>query len=267
VRDSLFSVKPIFRVEDDLFDRAKRQKPRASSYLLLNIPPGDASVYVGMNKFLFVAISVAVLFLFGCEQQPAAPSGGQPASSPSPVPTTTPAVTPSPLSTPSPESPTNPAATPGLTPATSPEATPSATPTPVQPATPESTSAATPDSTPAGTPDSTPPVPATTPSGIAPSPSSSPSAAESETRPTLSSQSANEYLQSYDAYISDFKTAYRAMKQGDMTKYQSVIQRAQELQTKSERLGGELNPEEEQRFANYLNKKANELSEFASQNH
>ena len=85
-------------------------------------------------------------------------------------------------------------------------------------------------------------------------------------RPTLSSQSANEYLQSYDDYISDFKSAYKAMKEGDMTKYRSVIQRAQELQTKSAKLGGELNPEEEQRFANYLNKKANELAQFASQN-
>lgn len=56
------------------------------------------------------------------------------------------------------------------------------------------------------------------------------------------------------------------MKEGDMTKYQSVIQRAYELRTKSEKLGGELNPEEEQRFANYLNRKANELAQFASQN-
>jgi flagellin-specific chaperone FliS len=82
----------------------------------------------------------------------------------------------------------------------------------------------------------------------------------------LSSRSANEYLQSYDAYISDFKTAYTAMKQGDVTKYQTVIQRVQELQTKSDKLSGELNPEEEQRFADYLNKKANELAQFASQN-
>jgi len=74
-------------------------------------------------------------------------------------------------------------------------------------------------------------------------------------------------LQSYDAYITDFKTAYHAMKKGDMTKYRTVIQRAQELQQKSENLAGELNPEEEKRFANYLNKKANELSQFASENH
>ncbi len=82
----------------------------------------------------------------------------------------------------------------------------------------------------------------------------------------FSSQPANEYLQSYDAYISDFKMAYHAMKQGDMTKYQNVILRAHELQTKGEKLGGELSPDEEKRFADYLNKKADELAQFASQN-
>ena len=74
-------------------------------------------------------------------------------------------------------------------------------------------------------------------------------------------------MQSYDTYISDFKTAYHAMKQGDMTKYQTVIRRALELQSKSDKLAGELNPEEEQRFADYLSKKENELAEFTSQNH
>ena len=82
----------------------------------------------------------------------------------------------------------------------------------------------------------------------------------------MSSQPANEYLKSYDAYINDFETAYQAMKQGDMSKYQIVIQRARELQTKGEKLGGELSPDEEKRFADYLNKKADELAQFASQN-
>ena len=82
----------------------------------------------------------------------------------------------------------------------------------------------------------------------------------------MSSQSANDYLESYDAYIRDFKSAYKAMKQGDVSKYKSVIRSAIELQTKSEKLGGELNPEEQKRFANYLQKKENELTEFASEN-
>jgi flagellin-specific chaperone FliS len=73
-------------------------------------------------------------------------------------------------------------------------------------------------------------------------------------------------LRSYDAYINDFKSAYQAMKDGDVPRYQSVIRRALELKAKSAQLGGELNAEEEQRFAEYLNKKANELSQFASQN-
>ncbi|MBV9129448.1 MAG: hypothetical protein JO298_03555 [Verrucomicrobia bacterium] len=53
------------------------------------------------------------------------------------------------------------------------------------------------------------------------------------------------------------------MKEGDMSKYQSIIERAMELQTKGDKLTGELNPEEQQRFANYLNKRADELSQFA----
>jgi uncharacterized lipoprotein YajG len=209
-----------------------------------------------MNNRL-VAVALASLLVAGCEQQPATPSGGQPASSPSPAPTTpTPAETASPLTTPAPTPTAESQATPTATPETTPAATPETTPT-----------ASSSEATPAATPETTPPAPATTQDAVAPSPSSSPLAAGSESRPTLSSRSANEYLESYDAYISDFKTAYQAMKQGDMTKYQSVIQRAHELQTKSEKLGGELTPEEEQQFANYLNKKANELTAFASQNH
>jgi len=56
------------------------------------------------------------------------------------------------------------------------------------------------------------------------------------------------------------------MRQGDMTKYQVVIQRAHELESKGEKLGGELSPEEQRLFADYLNRKANELAQFASQN-
>jgi hypothetical protein len=192
----------------------------------------------GMNRCFVVLLALAGVLIVGCGQQAAAPSSGQSVSSPSPAPTAAPAST---------------AAT-NASPLTAP------TPTP----TPES------QATPTATPQPTPPTPAasppTTPDAGAPSPTSSPSAAESDGRPTLSSRSANEYLQSYDAYISDFKSAYTAMKQGDVTKYQSVIQRALDLQTKSEKLAGELNPEEEQRFANYLNKKANELAQFASEN-
>jgi hypothetical protein len=107
---------------------------------------------------------------------------------------------------------------------------------------------------------------ATPESTSSPSPTTSPPPASSDGRPTFSSQSANEYVQSYDAYINDFKLAYQAMKQGDMTKYQAVIQRAHELESKGEKLGGELSPEEEARFADYLNKKADELAQLAGQN-
>jgi hypothetical protein len=209
-----------------------------------------------MIKCFVVALAFFSFLLAGCEQQPPTPSGGQPSSSPTPAPSTAAGTTPTPATQATPENNAS------VTPAGSPVAT-------ATPAAPNTTPAASPSST--VTPETTPatptPSPAATPDGVAPSPSSSPSASESDVRPTLSSRSANEYLQSYDDYITDFKSASKAMKEGDMTKYQSVIQRAHELRTKSEKLGGELNPEEEQRFANYLNKKATELAQFASQNH
>jgi hypothetical protein len=187
-----------------------------------------------------------------CEQQPAAPPA-QPANAPSPAPTASPEATASPVTAPTstPEPQPSLAATPA--PTASPLITPAPTPGPQ--ATPTSAS----ETPPA-------PSPSTTPDSPAPSPTSSPQAGGPEGRPTLSSQPANEYLRSYDAYINDFKSAYQAMKDGDVPRYQSVIRRALELKAKSAQLGGELNAEEEQRFADYLNKKANELSQFASQN-
>jgi hypothetical protein len=217
----------------------------------LNIPRARASVSAGMFKFFAVAVGLSSLLVAGCERQPPAPPGGQPANSPSPAPTSTPSSTPAATASPL----TTPTATPTPESQATPESKPTATPETAPTATPET--AATPETTPSVSPEATPAVsPSTTPSPTA----------NLDVRPTLSSQSANEYLQSYDDYITDFKSAYKAMKEGDMTKYQSVIQRARDLQTKSEKLGGELNPEEEQQFANYLNKKANELAQFASQN-
>ena len=133
-------------------------------------------------------------------------------------------------------------ATPATTPATAPTATPETT--PAAPAAPAA-------------PTATPAQPGATPE-TSPSPGTS-----SDARPQFSSPSVNDYVQTYDAYISDFKTAYVAMKQGDMSKYQTVIQRAQELETKGNNLQGELPPDEQQRFAEYLNKRANELAQFA----
>jgi hypothetical protein len=134
-------------------------------------------------------------------------------------------------------------------------ATPTTTPATAAPtATPETTPAA--PAAPAA-PTASPAQPAATPA-TSPSPGTS-----SDARPQFSSPSVNDYVQTYDAYVSDFKTAYVAMKQGDMSKYQTVIQRAQELETKGNNLQGELPPDEQQRFAEYLNKRANELAQFA----
>jgi PBP1b-binding outer membrane lipoprotein LpoB len=141
---------------------------------------------------------------------------------------------------------------------------PTAQTTPSQSPAPSPSPSATATPTPASTPSTPAPAPLKSP---ADTPAQSPSAANGNARPSFSSQSANEYVQSYDAYISDFKQAYEAMKQGDMTKYQAVIQRAHELESKGGKLGGELSPEEQARFADYLNKKADELAQFTRQNH
>lgn len=145
-------------------------------------------------------------------------------------------------------------------PTSKPEA--SATPTAAPTATPEKAPAA-PTATPEQAP-AAPAAPTATPAEPNATPATSPSpGTSSEARPQFSSPSVNDYVQTYDAYISDFKTAYAAMKQGDMSKYQAVIQRAQELETKGNNLQGQLPPDEQQRFAEYLNKRANELAQFA----
>jgi len=179
-----------------------------------------------VRTHLVIPIALAGLLLAGCEKK------SQPGAQAAPSPTLTPNASPS----------TAPAR----------EATP----------TPSPSATATPESTPS------PPAPASlkSPDDTTPTPAQSPSTASGDVRPTFSSQSANEYVQSYDAYINDFKVAHQAMKQGDVTKYQAVIQRAHELESKGEKLGGELSPEEQTRFADYLNRKANELTQFTNQN-
>jgi hypothetical protein len=109
----------------------------------------------------------------------------------------------------------------------------------------------------------TPPPPAMP----AESPSSSPPAAVAEAtpdRPQFSSQSANEFVNSYDAFVADFKIAYEAMKNRDMTKYETVISRAQELEIKVSKIETELPPDEQKKFVDYLNRRANELAAIAN---
>jgi hypothetical protein len=115
-------------------------------------------------------------------------------------------------------------------------------------------------STPASTPVSSPEAPASPPpdSSVL---SSSPNP-EPESRPHFINESANEFVASYDAFISDFKAAYEAMKQRDMTKYEAVILRAKDLASKGEKLQGDLSPDEQKQFADYLSRRADELNEM-----
>jgi len=80
-------------------------------------------------------------------------------------------------------------------------------------------------------------------------------------RPVFKIQAANDYLQSYDACITDFKEAYRQMRQGEMVKYEAVIARLTEIQSKGDQIRAELSPEEQQAFSEYLARKAQELAQ------
>jgi hypothetical protein len=80
-------------------------------------------------------------------------------------------------------------------------------------------------------------------------------------RPVFKNQAANDYLESYDAYIKDFKEAYRDMKQGNMVKYEAVIARTGELQSKGEQVQKELSSEERREFSEYIDRKALELGQ------
>ena len=85
-------------------------------------------------------------------------------------------------------------------------------------------------------------------------------------RPVFKNQAANDYLESYDAYITDLKEAYRQMRQGEMAKYEAVIVRVAEIQSKEDQIRGQLSPEEQQEFTEYLARKAQELGQAADQN-
>jgi hypothetical protein len=121
----------------------------------------------------------------------------------------------------------------------------------------------TPTPAPSASPETTPSAPPS--ASPAESPSNSPAANSNESssdRPQFASQSANDFVESYDAFIADFKAAYEAMRNRDMTKYDAVILRAQELETKGEKLERELSPDEQKKFADYLNRRADELAEL-----
>jgi hypothetical protein len=112
------------------------------------------------------------------------------------------------------------------------------------------------------------PTPSAAPSASpAESPSSSPAANSSESSSgylQFASQAANKFVESYDAFIADFKTAYEAMKDRDMTKYEAILLRAHELETEGEKLESGLSSDEQKKFADYLNRRADELAAISS---
>lgn len=190
-----------------------------------------------MKLCALVSLMVILLSLFACEKQPTQP----PIASPTPkdfgnTPTSTSGLSPSPAMV-------NP---PGRSEAST---------SPQLEQTPDGVTVAPAPSAPVGSP------PASQESGT-PSSGTLPTGG----RPVFKNQATNDYLESYDAYIKDFKEAYRDMKQGNMAKYEAVIGRTEELQSKGEQVKKDLTSEEQREFSEYLDRKAQELGQSADQN-
>jgi hypothetical protein len=116
-------------------------------------------------------------------------------------------------------------------------------------------------------------TPAATTTGTAPSASPEPSAAGNSgpsptpvPAPHFASAEANEYVQTYEAYIQNFRTAYiQMMKDADLSGYSRLIAQAQELQARGEQIEEELDPREREAFGKYLDAKAEEVRRITSE--
>jgi hypothetical protein len=113
------------------------------------------------------------------------------------------------------------------------------------------------------------PTPAESPTAapaVSPGASESPSASSTATpgtaaivRPKFANPEVNEYLDKFDTYLTDFRIAYLEMRQGNMTKFQAMIERAKEIQTKGEQIQAQLTPEEQKEFEDYVSSKSEQL--------
>jgi hypothetical protein len=78
--------------------------------------------------------------------------------------------------------------------------------------------------------------------------------------PHFASAAANEYVQAYEAYLQEFRTAYlRMMQKADLSDYSRILAKARDLQVKGEEIEQELDPRESEAFGRYLDQKAEEL--------
>ncbi|HEY0792976.1 MAG TPA: hypothetical protein VGD78_18065 [Chthoniobacterales bacterium] len=142
-------------------------------------------------------------------------------------------------------------------PSTSPSPETSATPTPLVEASPGTTPVPDASATP------TPLVEASPSATPAPEVSVSPIAAA---LPHFKSAAANDYIQAFEAYLKDFRLAYDdMMKKADLSRYSQIIAKAQEMQVKGEQVAQELDPDEQEAFAKYLDAKAEEISRVTSE--
>jgi hypothetical protein len=102
------------------------------------------------------------------------------------------------------------------------------------------------------------------PSLVSPTPSTAPATA-AIVRPQFKDEEANQYLDDYDAYLDEFRSAYLEMQNGNMAKFQSMIDRAKEMQNKGEAVQAKLSPEEQKAFQEYIGKKSEQLGNLSGE--
>ncbi|WP_103866228.1 hypothetical protein [Aquimarina sp. I32.4] len=78
--------------------------------------------------------------------------------------------------------------------------------------------------------------------------------------PTFSNKAVQEYVNSYEAYIEEYK---KVAESKDMTAFASLGEKGQELGQKAQEVMGNLSPEEGKKLGDYMTKKATQLQELS----
>lgn len=79
--------------------------------------------------------------------------------------------------------------------------------------------------------------------------------------PTFDNEKVGEYIKTYDAYLEDYK---KVVNSKDMTKFQTLAAKGQELAKKAQALTAEgLSEADSKKLNDYMQKKAKELQELA----
>ncbi|WP_108866782.1 hypothetical protein [Aquimarina aquimarini] len=78
--------------------------------------------------------------------------------------------------------------------------------------------------------------------------------------PTFSDKAVQEYVNSYEAYVEEYK---KVAESKDMTAFASLGEKGQKLGQKAQEVMGNLSPEDGKKLSDYMTKKATQLQELS----